>query len=270
MDFRTEIVRDKENEQVYLSLLNSHFKTVNYEKHTDAMMNVIFTDARLKVLGKNFQKQRISRRKATKIKEEISNRLKRKYGKWVSLSAFKIKNVDTIAFQTNLDKVFKVPGYGALYGAYYKTACGNIFFTSHSLERFEERTEKNVHKALTSIFTHKNNLEVTSIDILCGLIFTCAFVYGRIDKYIHLALPTGILVLEDLGDVFVAKTFLSSDMIKEISWYRVDVEDIKDFCYNANSFADVVNGPSKKADTPLFIEDLQAMIKESGGIIVEQ
>jgi len=266
MKYKTEIVRDKENEQVYLSLLNSHFKTVTYEEHPDAMMNVIFTDARTKVLGKNFQKKRISQRKAKKIKEEVSNRLKRKYGKWVSLSHFKIKDVDTIAFQTNLDKVFKVPGYGALYGAYYRTACGNIFFSSHSLERFEERTEQNVYEIVSDLFREGHKSEPTSVDILCGLIFMSTFVHGRINKYLHLALPTGILVLEDLGDIFVAKTFLSPEMIKECTWYKPDVDHTMQQRYESNSFADVINKPSEVTDPPVFVQDLMDLAKNVEGV----
>ena len=179
MENKFEIVRDKESEQVYLSLLNNHFKTITYEKYIDAMMNVIFTEVKDKVLGKKFNKKRISRKKGTKIKEGVSEKLKHKYGKWVGMSQFKIKDVNTILFHTNLDKVFKVPGYGTLYGAYYKSVCGNIFFTSHSLTRFEERTDLDTTKALSIMFKSQFKTEPTSIDIICGLIFTCEFIYGR-------------------------------------------------------------------------------------------
>jgi len=263
MENKFEIVRDKESEQVYLSLLNNHFKTITYEKYIDAMMNVIFTEVKDKVLGKKFNKKRISRKKGTKIKEGVSEKLKHKYGKWVGMSQFKIKDVNTILFHTNLDKVFKVPGYGTLYGAYYKSVCGNIFFTSHSLTRFEERTDLDTTKALSIMFKSQFKTEPTSIDIICGLIFTCEFIYGRDDKYIHLALPTGILVLEDLGDVFIAKTFLGPDMAKVTKWYKpIHVDKSFEHLRSVDSFATVINYDSEAVDTPIFFQNIKEMIEE--------
>lgn len=264
MEHRSVIERDKETEQVYLSLLNNYFKTITYEKHTDAMMNIIFTNARTKVLGKNFDKKRISRKKAKKIREEVSRVLRGKYGKWVSLSRFKIKSREVMLFATNLDKVFTVPGYGKLYGAYYKSVCGNIFFTSHSLQRFEERTDKESSASMSEMFKAQSDLDATSVDILCGLIFMSAFIHGRVGDYIHLALPTGILVLEDLGDVFIGKTFLAPGMIKEVEWYRPIIDITTEYCHNAKSFATVVNGDTKKSNTPLFVQNIKELIKGLG------
>jgi len=262
MEERSEIIRDKENEQVYLSLLNNHFKTITYEKHIDAMINIIFTEVKDKVLGKKFDKKRISRKKGIKIRKGVSDKLKHKYGKWVSLSRFKIKDRSTIAFQTNLDKVFRVPGYGTLYGAYYRSACGNIFFTSHALERFEQRTDADTSKALASLFKDQLDTEATSVDLLCGLIFTCAFVYGKIGKFIHLALPTGVLVLEDLGDVFIAKTFLGPDMIKIIDWYQpVLVDKSLKHIHEIDSFATLMNAGAERVEPPVFFQNVKELLE---------
>jgi hypothetical protein len=268
MERKTRIQRNKECEEVYLSLLNNHFTTVTYEKHPDAMMNIIFSGAREKILGKNFRKERISQRKAKKIEQEITTRLRNKYGKWVNMSFFKIKSVSQMQFITNLDKVFTVPDHGTLYGSVYHSSCGNIFFTSHALERFEQRVDKGRYNWFRTWIKGVQKSDPTSVDILCGMIQSSGFVYGRYGDFCHLNLTLGILVLEDLGDIFIAKTFLSPDMVKPVKWYCPDIKagDVD----SINSFVDIMNFGCKPVDKPKFYDDLmdglKEMVKEECGV----
>ena len=260
MEAKSRIQRNKEGEQVYLDLLNNHFETVTYEKYPDAMMNLIFSESRIHVLGKNYRKEKISQRKKKKIYTEIIKRMRAKYGKYVNITYFKMKGVTQIEFATNLDKVFVVPGHGTLYGAQYHSPCGNIFFTSHSLERFEERVDDDHYAWLKRAITDKDNAEPTTVDIISGMILASDMVYGRYQDFCHLYLPIGILVMEDFGDVFIAKTFLSPDMVKPVKWYLPEmVRAQKD---SLNSFADVMNFGCEEIEQPPFYDDMIQMVKD--------
>jgi len=250
---KSSIKRNKEQEQVYLALLNEHFETVSFEPYNDAMMNLIFTNACDKILGKSFAKKRISLRKEKKIKDEVTRRVRNKYGRWVSLTHFKINNVNkTMYFNTNLDRVFTVAGQGKLYGSYYHSCCGNIFFTEHCLERFEERIGPILYDHLAKKLEESLNGPATSVDILSGMTLSGDLEYGRHENYYHLNANVGILVLEDFGDVFIAKTFLSPEMIKPIKWYKPDI-------YNRDvitSFSGVINCKCDRIENPTFIKEV--------------
>ncbi len=250
---KSTIVRDKEQEQVYLTLLNEHFETVSLEKYNDAMMNIMFTDACDKVLGKNFAKKRISKRKEKKIKDYVSARIRGKYGKWVSLTNFKLKGINNIYFQTNLDRVFTVTGHGKLYGAYYHRVCGNIFYTAHCLERFEERADMDVYGYMIERMKEVLGAVPTSVDLLSALLMASPLEYGKREGHYHVSIMSGILVLEDFGDVFIAKTFLSQDMIKDVKWYKPQIDNADAM----NSFSDVINSPCEQIDKPVLINDIQ-------------
>jgi len=245
MERKSSITRNKEQEQVYLSLLNEHFETVSLEKYNDAMMNLIFSEACDKVLGKSFAKKRVSKRKEKKIKELVVDRIHRKYGKWVNLVNFKLKSPFHIQFQTNLDRVFTVTDHGRLFGANYRSACGNIFYTEHCLQRFEDRININIYDFIMGRIKAIAGSYPTTVDVLSMMIMGSKFEYGKKDNHYHLNIVSGILVLEDFGDVFIAKTFLAPDMIKPVQWHKPDinVELMK-------SFAEVLKAPCERIDNP--------------------
>jgi len=266
MDMKSSILRDKEQEQVYHSLLNEHFETVSLEKYNDAMLNIILSEAREAVLGKKFDKRRISKRKEKKIKDLATDRIRKKYGKWVNLTSFKIKKNFSIQFNTNLDRVFTVSGKGKLYGAYYHRVCGNIFFTEHCLSRFEEpgRNDMKIYGRIVEGLKDSLKADPTSVDILSMLIMAGPLDYGRKvdDSHIHLSIMSGILVMEDFGDVFIAKTFLSEEMIKQVQWHRPKIEDRE----KITSFASVLQQPSEKIEKPLLYTDMleEAQVLDNG------
>jgi len=246
------IYRNKEEEHIYHDLLKDHFSSVEtYEKYPDAAFNLLLTAVCDKVLGKNFRKERISQRKSKKINKIVKEKLNKKYGPWITFTNFRIKKDLTIQYRTNLHRIFRVKGRGILYGAEFHDVTGNIFFTSHSIQRFEERADQNYTLPFGGVLKNVFKTEPTSYDLLNYLIRTSNMQYGRIDNYCYLNTVVGYLVLEDLGDVFIAKTFYSNDMKKgDIKWYEADADP-----ENATSFADILNSPALPIDEPIFIQD---------------
>ena len=234
--------------------MNLHFKTVTYERYIDASLNCILTQARNEVLGKNFKKKRISKKKEKKIRELIDRKMRVKYGRYVTMRRFKIKDIGTTLFQSNLDIVFTVPGYGKLYGCYYQKSCGKGFLTEHCLKRFEERANPEFYQPIVDSLKKRLNIRPNMVDIISGLIMASMFEYGRSDDFFHLSVGVGVLVIEDLGDVFIAKTFLSPDIVETkeyIKWYKTELPD--DFG-SFKSIHEVINGcNSTPIDYPNFI-----------------
>ena len=249
---RSVLVRDKDEEQMYLDLLNLHFKAVTAEEYPDAIMNLIFREAYEKVLGQFYRKNRVSRRKAKKIKEYILTKLRRKYGRWINLTNFKIKDVDRVIFKTNFNRVYDIKGQGKLYGSPSEQLCGNIFYTTHCLERFEERIPEFLYEPVTETLKRSFKADPTSADIIVGLVMTSNLEYGVWKEFKYLNLNVGALVLEDLGDVFIAKTFLTPDMLYEdMRWYTpLLVEGDR---FNFNSFADLLKYKCERIEEPDFL-----------------
>lgn len=242
----------KEEEKKYLEALNKHFKAVTCEKHPDAMLNIIFTDAYEKILGRNFRKQRISKKKEKKLKNEIISRLRHKYGRWINLTNFKIKNPAEIYFQTNFNRVYKVEDMGILYGSPSELICDGIFYTSHCLERFEERANPEFYDPITEEMKKIYKTEPTSADIMIGLIMSSNMEYGRWKDFCYLNVRVGALVLENLTDVFIAKTFLTPDMLHpEMTWYQPLIAPDEHF----SSFKELMEIDFIKIEKPSFIFD---------------
>lgn len=242
----------KAEEEKYLKILNKHFKTMTCEKHPNAMLNIIFTDAYDKILGKNFKKQRISKKKGKKLRNEILRRLRTKYGRWINLTNFKAKDPGSITFQTNFNRVYRVEDQGILYGSPSEMVCDGIFYTSHCLERFEERADSQLYEPVTNEMKGIYGTEPTSADIMIGLVMSSNYEYGRWREFCYLNVRVGALVLEDLGDVFIAKTFLTPDMLhSEMKWYQpiIDPEE------HINSFQELINLDSTNISEPTFIHD---------------
>lgn len=253
----------QQEEKKYLDILKKHFDAVTCEKHPDAMLNIIFTDAYNKVLGKDYRKERISKRKQKKLREEIINRLRRKYGRWINLTNFKAKNPYKISFQTNFNRVYRIKNVGILYGSPSEIVCEGIFYTSHCLERFEERAKPELYENVTNTLKHLYKTEPTSADILMGLILTSDYeygkwkstVYGTEKKFYYLNVSVGALALEDLGDVFIAKTFLTPDMLHpKMKWLKPLLNEDEDE-EKITSFKELINLGTIKIDKPQFISD---------------
>jgi len=245
----------KEEENYYLKLLKKHFGKDNvstFEEHPDAMISIIWSRTFDEICGKNYQKKRIPQRKQKAIKEKILQKLRSKYGRWINLTNIKFKGVGNASYQTNFNRVYKIKNSGILYGSPNRGSCGNIFVTSHCIERLEERVDPRAYSPLTEDLKRIYKTDPTSADILVGLILNSNKEYAMKDGYCYLNIRMGVLALEDLGDIFIAKTFLTPDMLKEMEWCQplIDPEiDIK-----IDSFADLLKLDTIKIREPKFFE----------------
>jgi hypothetical protein len=247
---RSRLIRNKEEEQVYLDLLNHHFKTVTAEKHPDAMLNLIFRESYEKVLGVSFAKERIGKRKAKAIRNLILLKLQKKYGRWINLTNFKIKNINQCLFMTNFNRVYNVEGQGKLYGNPSHSISGGVFYTEHCLERFEERVSPHLYEPVTERLRFTFKAEPTSADIMFGLVMSSNLEHGVWKEFKYLNINVGALVLEDLGDVFIAKTFLTPDMLyADMKWYQALIQEGDQFHY----FADLLKHECIKIEQPDFL-----------------
>lgn len=257
---KSKIIRDKEEEQIYLDLLNYHFKAVTAEKHPDAMMNLIFQRSFEEVLGVSFSKKRISKRKEKAIKNLILQKLRNKYGRWINLTNFKIKNINQCLFATNFNRVYNVEGQGKLYGNPSDSISGGVFYTTHCLERFEERVPPHLYEPITDRLKTSFKSEPTSADIMFGLVMSSNREHGVWEGFKYLNINVGALVLEDLGDVFIAKTFLTPDMLDPgLKWYQALTEKGDNF----HCFADLLKYECVKIERPNFLKDRLAETLDS-------
>jgi len=248
-----QVKRDKGNkfeEEYYLELLKSHFDDVTtFEKHPDAMLNILFTQTYDEVLGPNFNKKRISKRKEKLIKEKLISRLRNKYGRWINLTNFKFKSPHNLVYSTNFNRVYKVKSSGILYGSPSQNICGNMFYTSHCLERFEERVPPLHYSPLIEDFQRIQKNEPTSADIVAGLVVASNMEYAIKPNFCYLNVRVGVLVIENFGDLFIAKTFLTPDMLNDLEWFQPLSRTKRDL----NTFADFLKLESIKIKEPQFL-----------------
>lgn len=257
-DGKSRISRDHSEEEKYLEILNKYFETETFEKHPDAMLNIMFTNTFDEVLGPNFFKSRISKRKEKKIKERLIKKLQSKYGRWINITNFKIKDIDHVRFLTNFNRVYKVKGLGILYGCPSERVCGGVFYTQHCLERFEERLDPVFYSPLALELKKSYGVEPTIADILVGMVMTSNFEYAQKDQFYYLNIRVGILVLKNFQDVFIVKTFLTPEMLQTpLEWFKPLLTQEQD--HNPNnffrSFSDMVNHESIKIQRPSFLLD---------------
>lgn len=242
---------NKKEEKVYLELLQKHFRDVStFEKHPDAMLNIIFTKIYNRILGEDYNKKRVSKRKEKKIRDELLTIMRKKYGRWINLFNFSFKTPHNAVYQTNFNRVYKIKKIGTLYGSPSNNMCGNVFYTSHCLERFEERVDSDCYNPLTINLRREYKAEPTCADIIIRLVLSSNLEYALKDEFCYLNIHVGAIVLENLGDVFIAKTFLSPEMLKDLQWY---LPLIKKEEYNFNSFGEVLKKENIKIKEPKFL-----------------
>lgn len=203
-----------------LEILTKHFAAVTFEKNHTAMIRLLTTEAYNEVLGPNYSKKRVSERKSHEIRDLLIKKLQQRYSKWINVKMFKIKGPGSISSNTNFSQVFKTPN-GMLFRAASKGICKDIFFTSHCLERFEERIDPNLIAPFTEWLAGKIKAKPTTYDILSGLLFVERdFEYAKSKEFWYLNLKVGILVMENFDYIFVVKTFLSPEMaVEKLPWY---------------------------------------------------
>ena len=203
--------------ETVLKLLNENFKAVCLEKHMDATMHFFVRESCEKVLGKDFKKNKIGIKKQFKIHDHALQQMRSRYGSLVNI---KILNLKRWAWATNLNFVFKTEK-GRLYGSHLYE---DFFITSHCIERWEERMNHDHYKYYRQFFTKRYHTKPTNFDTL---LFTLSLTHQiglkrEEPDFRYLNINQGCIVVEILGGICVAKTFLSTEMVENddlIVWY---------------------------------------------------
>jgi hypothetical protein len=152
--------------------------------------------------------------------------MKIRYGSLVNV---KILNVKKWTWATNLNRVYKTD-MGRLFGTY---VYDDLFYTSHSLDRWNERIDHDKFKYFSQFFKIRYHTSPTDLDALMfNIQMTRQIGLKRAyPNYRYLSINQGCLILEVLQGICIAKTFLSCDMAKEdkgISWFGYDKKLLTD------------------------------------------
>lgn len=258
-----------EKSDAYLELLNKHFKTEGFEKHPKAMMTLLFQRAQDTILGKNFNKKRISQRKQKKLYNYILTYLQNCYGKWINISDFKVKNLDRIRFSCNLAYAYKNV-LGVIY-APTGISARDILYTGHCLDRFEERANRDMLNSMIFYMDQIRHEKVNAADVLFILVDMSNFEYAFKDRFVFLSTHVGVLVLEDYDDLYIAKTFLSPEMADlTLQWYKPKLkpEEFYTLWSNYKLLREIIAVERETIKAPVFgieslVENMKSEPKET-------
>jgi hypothetical protein len=266
------------SEDQYIRALKTKYKVVPAEKYPDAIVKLHLDQAKLKFVGNKKIKQRMVDRMSKYIQEKI----KISYGKYATMSNLVVKD-GGVKFHTNFHLIFKVKdenhNLGYLYGSDMTGICDGILFTEHSLQRFEQRAVPFFYETAKTKFKDQIGNEPTVLDVLAFTMTTKEiFEYGKYNDLLYLNVHTGILVLERIEDIYIAKTYLTPGMLNTpVTWYRVkqrespyigahtffslECEEIKDPVFFGNrSLKEFIRLHEKIKDGN--VKDLQKLMKE--------
>lgn len=244
------VFKREKMEEHYLEVLRTKYKVSPVEKYPDAMLKMFLDQALSKYVGnKNPKKRMIDR-----VSKYIQDKVRTHYGRYASLTDFEIKH-GNVSFHTNFHLIFKVKddqyNLGYLYGSNLPGFCEGILFTEHSLERFEERSIPVILDSLRSKLRDGRGTEPTTLEILSYIISMYPPIeYGRFQDIYYLNILTGILVLEKIEDVYIAKTYLLPEMLNTpVTWYHL-LDYIDPYELTANEF---FTTPSEEIEEPSFL-----------------
>ena len=244
------VFKREKMEEHYLEVLRTKYKVSPVEKYPDAMLKMFLDQALSKYVGnKNPKKRMIDR-----VSKYIQDKVRTHYGRYASLTDFEIKH-GNVSFHTNFHLIFKVKddqyNLGYLYGSNLNGPCEGILFTEHSLERFEERSIPVILDSLRSKLRDGRGTEPTTLEILSYIISMYPPIeYGRFQDIYYLNILTGILVLEKIEDVYIAKTYLLPEMLNTpVTWYHL-LDYIDPYELTANEF---FTTPSEEIEEPSFL-----------------
>jgi hypothetical protein len=239
-----------------IETLSKFVKIRPKEKYPESVGKHIVFSSIDEVLGKDYAKQRISERKIKKIYDLILTRMKARYGSWVNILDFRIRGpFNRITFSTNFEKIYNTE-MGSLFGtANSSPIWRNVLFTTHCLERFEQRTLGRPLTHLKDNFKKVCKAEPTSADLLLYLIFLSDFKYGPVkpEEY-YLNVRAGACIMESFDDVTVVKTFVTPNMVKNVTWFQPDLTQEEETCPSKHfeSLRQILHHHSKKVDPPDF------------------
>jgi len=214
-----------------LEILNKYFRTSRVEAHSRAIIALIYGDCVKKILGTNYKKERISLKKSKKIHKMMVSEFRRRYGPYVNVLCGSLKKQ---IWYTNFELIYKTQ-LGRLF------SCGfinNVYLTSHCIDRWEERTENAYKENFEKKHIKDFGIAPTSLDTMNYFLYL-GTQYGVQDensniRYLNMYL--GVIVFEVYGEdeLFVAKTFLSYDMVRtDVSWYNLKsaLQDMSQILY---------------------------------------
>jgi len=236
-----------------LKILNSHFKAVRREPYTEAYVRSTVDVYLRRFIG---EKTKISKRNKQRIIQALLKDIRAHYGKWVNLLHFDLKNLGftfKCEFNSNIDYVYKT-NKGTLYAS-YRPGVDGFYFTTHALERLEERMSGPTFKSMQDYI--QENLACagppTALDIALGLIAGVTqlgvdnkkenILYAACFAQVEDSIVKGTLVLEKVDDLFIVKSYLSGYMIKSLDASWRDLEEFgTDFCKTAGSMRKLLLG----------------------------
>jgi hypothetical protein len=247
------VIRDPV-EQEYIETLQKFFKVDPLEKYPSAIINIYFEEAINHVLGKNCNKKKVGKRNKEKIYQYILHKLQVSYGKYANLTHFKMKNDRSIRFHTNFHLIFKIrdkdKNLGYLYTKEGDGAKKGIMFTSHSLDRINERMPSEIIETYKTAISKAYNCQANTLDIAWGILSIIQlFQYAIYENhYYYLNLMFGVLVLEKYDNLFIAVTFLTHDQLSlPVKWYEPLVSDEHT---EFKSFSDMISYENYKIEEP--------------------
>jgi hypothetical protein len=225
------------------------------EKYAAANISVLISQAFTAVCGKDTHKGP-SKKQTKKIKDRILKKIRFRYGKFFDITEFSYKNRrDSFRFNTNLHYSYKHK-MGILYGHAPDTFLRPLFYTTHSLERFQERVDPELYKMISLAYRKLWGSEPTPAAILDVLIRSShSWGYDKRCQYMNVIF--GSLVIEKFRHVLVCKTFLTPDMLKDgVEWKRLEAIDIAgEKQFHMNKLTDLFEHKSAPAE-PIFYNEM--------------
>lgn len=209
--------------EILKAYFDSNIKEV--EKYAAANISILISQAFNDVCGnKNFK--RPSKKQTKKIKEIILKRIRFRYGKYFDITEFTYRNRrDSFRFNTNLHYSYRHTK-GVLYGHAPDTFLRPLFYTTHALERFEERVDPELYKDITYAYKRVWGSTPTPATIL-DILIRSSINWGQDKNCMYMNVIFGSLVIEQYKHVLVCKTYLTPEMHHEnVDWRQIEAIDV--------------------------------------------
>lgn len=189
------------------------------DKHIEASVTFFFNEAYEKIYKKD-DFGRPSKRQMEKIRQYVIKSLRSRYGKWMTVRDLRWARRGGLSFKSNYCSTYKT-SQGLLYGHSVDSSLREVFYTTHSLQRFEERMPEQLLEEIRKGFKLYRKYEPTTVDVFDHEIRN-ARDYGVDSDHRYLNIYFGALVIQTFRGVHIVKTFLTPEMLrdKDCRWLR--------------------------------------------------
>ena len=141
------------------SVLSKELGANLLEKGPNVMLDELIHQSVIEEYGQDLEyNQKVGKRAFLRIVENTNNKLRARYGSYAALSSVKLHG-ERILVSCNLHNIYKTKN-GWIYGV-PKTNYRNIFFSTHSIDRFKERTD---HEFTSEWFEQKDKCKDYSLE----------------------------------------------------------------------------------------------------------